>query len=50
MLEVPITADRVFGFGCTVVLIGIMVQSTTDRHVRAQLLLAPTGRVRNALA
>jgi hypothetical protein len=28
--EVPITADTAFGFGCTLVLVGIMVQSTTD--------------------
>jgi hypothetical protein len=35
MLEVPITADTLSGFGCTMVLVGIMVQSTTE--VRRQV-------------
>jgi hypothetical protein len=30
MLEVPITAHMLFGFGCIMVLLGIMVQSTTE--------------------
>jgi hypothetical protein len=33
MPEVPITADTLSGFGCTMVLVGIMVQSTTERCV-----------------
>jgi hypothetical protein len=41
MRGVPIAADTVFGFGCTMVLVGIMVQSTTGRPVRADTPVSP---------